>query len=89
MDAAYNGHLEVVEYLTAQGADLNMKKWAHGHAVTKLTCTRIACTLLQDGCAALLLACRHGHRSVFEHLLQQGAELDVTGEVGRQACLAG
>jgi ankyrin repeat protein len=88
MDAARNGHLEIVEYLTAQGAYLNMKNRVRDHDVAQLMCTRIECTL-QDGYTALLLACRHGHRSVFEHLLQQGAELDVTGQIGQQACLAG
>ena len=83
MDAARNGRLEVVEFLTARGAEMNMKTQVRDHGVAQLRCTGIECTPLQDGHTAVLLSCQYGHHSVFEHLLQQGAELDATSEVGQ------
>uniref|UniRef100_A0A670J3F5 Ankyrin repeat and KH domain containing 1 n=1 Tax=Podarcis muralis TaxID=64176 RepID=A0A670J3F5_PODMU len=71
MEAAQEGHLELVKYLLAAGIN-----------VTKGTCANVHATTA-TGDTALTYACENGHTDVADVLLQAGADLEHESEGGR------
>ncbi|XP_061001794.1 ankyrin repeat domain-containing protein 17 isoform X8 [Dama dama] len=71
MEAAQEGHLELVKYLLAAGCVSNTTAGANVHATTA------------TGDTALTYACENGHTDVADVLLQAGADLEHESEGGR------
>uniref|UniRef100_A0A8C0C1F0 K Homology domain-containing protein n=1 Tax=Buteo japonicus TaxID=224669 RepID=A0A8C0C1F0_9AVES len=71
MEAAQEGHLELVKYLLAAGNCWSVGYRANVHATTA------------TGDTALTYACENGHTDVADVLLQAGADLEHESEGGR------
>uniref|UniRef100_A0A803SSH6 Ankyrin repeat and KH domain containing 1 n=1 Tax=Anolis carolinensis TaxID=28377 RepID=A0A803SSH6_ANOCA len=71
MEAAQEGHLELVKYLLAAGINTGWELGANVHATTA------------TGDTALTYACENGHTDVADVLLQAGADLEHESEGGR------
>lgn len=95
MLAAFAGHLEVVQILLANGADVNQPGWTsliYSAAQNRMDVARL---LLKSGAevnahsgsgtTALMMAAREGHMSMVLLLMQHGADLNMKSEDGATA----
>ena len=95
MLAAFGGHLEIVQLLLANGAEVNQPGWTpliYSAAQNRMDVARL---LLKSGAevnahsgsgtTALMMAAREGHMSMVLLLMQHGADLDLKNEDGASA----
>jgi ankyrin repeat protein len=71
------GHLEVVELLIRHGADVNRSPQG-----------QVARDLHIENQTPLLIACMRNHETIIRHLIESGANVNVTSERGSSPFLA-
>jgi uncharacterized protein len=88
MNAADNGHTEVVEFLLTRNAKVNAVNnvslcWGSVALLPSIfnECVDILAFLTQRGGTALMWACQGGHVSVVESLLRHRANVQLYDEV--------
>ncbi len=104
--ACEQGWVDAVRLLLSAGADTHLRNSKGGSALLQAVCNggeEIVLLLLAadmppdygtttDGRTALMVACEQGHLRLVRHLLQAGADLEITDNEGRTAlwygCLA-
>jgi uncharacterized protein len=95
MLAAFGGHLEIVQMLLTQGAEVNQSGWTpliYSAAQNRMDIARL---LLKSGAqvnahsgsgtTALMMAAREGHMSMVLLLMQHGADLGLKNDDGATA----
>ena len=75
--ATEEGHLEVVELLIRHGADVNRSPQG-----------QVARDLHIENQTPLLIACMRNHEPIIRHLIESGANVNVTSERGSSPFLA-
>jgi ankyrin repeat protein len=75
--ATEEGHLEVVELIIRHGADVNRSPQG-----------QVARDLHIENQTPLLIACMRNHEAIIRHLIESGANVNVTSERGSSPFLA-
>lgn len=86
--AAYEGHLEVLDYLVSKGANYvkgNKVPDSVGNPCRHVTITCSAVS--QEGNSPIIAATFHGRLDIVERLLELGVSIETTNKVRNRRCI--